>query len=164
MADGMQALQRQVVNVVIPLARFPGPTDERGVQAVAHFLLLFIEHFLRHFLPLKTQIAHHGDHPQPDRMAGRQMQRAFIAVPILCCQKTVDRAVREITRGDNVRRHHPAQPADTAALGQVRFQKRPMLSTKFTKGVQSFHNARPLRPTAARTGGQRDDTHRAARQ
>ena len=75
MADGVQALERQVVRVVAGLARAAGPIDEGVAQAVAHLLLLLIEDLLRHFLPDEPQVADGGDHAQADRFAGREEQR-----------------------------------------------------------------------------------------
>ena len=56
-ADGMQALEREIVAVVGRLARALGPAAERGAQRVADFLLLLVEHLLRHFLPREAQVA-----------------------------------------------------------------------------------------------------------
>jgi hypothetical protein len=69
-SDRVQALHGQVVGVVARLARLSRPRDQRVTQALAHFLLLFVEHLLRHLLPGEAQVARHRDHPQADVASG----------------------------------------------------------------------------------------------
>ena len=43
MTDGMEALEREVIGVIGGLAGGMGPVDESGAEAIADFLLLFVE-------------------------------------------------------------------------------------------------------------------------
>jgi len=52
--DRVQALERQVVDVVAAFARRSRPVDQGGVQALAYFLLALVEQLLRLLLPGKT--------------------------------------------------------------------------------------------------------------
>ena len=72
MPGRMQALHRNIVGVVAAFSGLPGPADQRGVQAFANLLLLFVEGLLRHFFPREPQIARHGNQPQPDAFAFRK--------------------------------------------------------------------------------------------
>ena len=71
MPDGVQALKREIAGVIARLPRAARPADEGGAEGIAHFLLLFVERLLRHFLPGKAQVALCGNHPQPDGATGR---------------------------------------------------------------------------------------------
>ena len=51
MADRMEALERRVVRIIVRLACTARPMDQRVTQAIAHFLLLFVKHLLRHLFP-----------------------------------------------------------------------------------------------------------------
>jgi hypothetical protein len=68
----VEALLREVVGVVAAFARAFGPADDRCVEAVAHLLLLFVEHLVGRLLPRKPQVAGHGHEPEADRPAGRE--------------------------------------------------------------------------------------------
>ena len=85
-ADRVQALRWEVVGVIAALAGGARPVEERGAEAVAHFLLLLVQPLLRHLLPKKAQVAHHRNHAQTDGPAGRQQQRPGIMVVVLAAQ------------------------------------------------------------------------------
>ena len=76
-------------------------------QAVAHLLLLLVEHLLRHFLPDEPQVADHGNHAQADRFAGRQEQRPVVAVVVLPGEEFLGRRVGQVAGGEDVRNGSP---------------------------------------------------------
>ena len=69
-ADGVEALERQVVRIVRAFAGLVRPGDQGGVQALANLLRLLVEHLLRRFLPGEAEVALHGNHAQADGAAG----------------------------------------------------------------------------------------------
>jgi len=70
MADGVEALEGHIISVVAGLAGAACPSDQRLAHAFSNFLLLLVEHLLRHFFPHKAQIPDTGSHAQADRFSG----------------------------------------------------------------------------------------------
>src|SRR5262245_51953760 len=103
MADRMQTLQRKIVSVVARLTCLPSPTNERGMQAFADLLLLFIEQLLRHLFPQEAQIANGWHQPQTDTSARREQNRSVVIVVVVLLEKCGGRFVGKITRRKNVR-------------------------------------------------------------
>ena len=145
MPDGMKALPRRVVGVVGPLAGLLGPADQCRAEAVADFLLLFVEHLMGKLLPGEPQVAGHGDHPQADRPARREHRIDASRVEPEC----LDLAVREIARGDHVGYGHCREPSRPPRFRQMHVEKGPMTAGQLAEGMQRLHHPRSLRPAAA---------------
>ena len=158
----MQALGREVVGVIGPLAGGAGPVDEGGAEAGADFLLLLIKALLGHFLPEEAQVAFRGDHPQPDGASGGQQERAGIFIILLALQKLGDGGMRQVTGGENMRQRQAGELPQAAALGKVGLDEGAVPAGEFAKGVQGFDHPGTLRPTAPDPGGQGDDGEFAA--
>ena len=111
MADGMQALARQVVGVVAALAGAARPPHQGVAKAVAHLLLLFVQQLLRGVLPEEPEVAQHRDQAQADGPAGREHQWPRIAVVLPLGEKRVDGIVGEPAGREDVRIDMPAVTA-----------------------------------------------------
>src|SRR4051812_20411797 len=96
------------------------------MRAGANFLLLFVEHLLRHFLPGEAKVANHRHEAETDATARREQHRAGVAVVLLATEIIFDRAMREIAGGDDVGNRAPGEFTDAPALGQMEFNKSPM--------------------------------------
>ena len=68
MADGVEALEGEVVGVVAGFAALFGPADESGAGGFADFFLLFVETLLSGFFPGEAEVALSGDHAEADRL------------------------------------------------------------------------------------------------
>ena len=148
MADRMQALVGQVIGVIAGFAHLVRPADQGGVQAVAHFLLLFVEQLVRRFFPSEPEIAFRWNQSQSYRAPRRKNDRQAGG-----CNLTV----RKITGGNNVW-NRPARLATLAAsFGKVDFKKTPVRAAQLAKRMQRFHHAGPLRPPTTDAGGERDN-------
>ena len=68
--DWVEALAGKIIRVVGTLAGGARPMGERGADAVAHFLFLFVEFLLGGFLPREEEVAHGGNEAEADGAAG----------------------------------------------------------------------------------------------
>ena len=161
MTDRMDALGREVVGVVAPFAAAACPLNESGMKAGADLLLLFIEHLLRHFLPGKAEVAHHGDEAEADAAAGREQHRAGILVVRGLLQVIRNGIMGEIAGGEDVRDWGSGELADAAAFGEVHFDEGAVTPGKLAEGMKGFDDPGPLGPAAAYTGGKGDYRHLA---
>src|SRR5674476_1080410 len=152
----MQALHRQIVRIVGPLARLRGPLDERGVQALADLLRLLVQHLLRHLFPGEAQVALHGDHAQADDAPGREHERPGVMVVALAGEMLLDRIVRQIAGGDDVRQQRTAFAAHAQALGQMHFDEVAMPPAELAERIERLDRTRALGPAAAHAAGQGD--------
>ncbi len=154
-ADGVEALERQVVGVVGGLAGGAGPADERRAEALAHLLLLLVEDLLGHLLPGEAQVAHGGDEPQADGPPRREEQRALVAVPVHPLEELGDRLVREVAGGEDVGEVGAGLAGDAAGLGEVGLDEGAVAAGEPAERVQGLDHAGALRPAAPGAGGQR---------
>src|SRR6266850_7665788 len=157
MSDWMEALKRHIVGVIGGLTCILSPVDQGMAKAVPHFLLLFIQDLLSHFLPHESEVAHGGHHPQADRFSGRQQELSFVAVVFVSSQEVLSRMVREIAGRKNVRNGGAGLARSAAAFCKVSLQKCAMAPAEFAKRVKSFDHACALRPAAACAGGKGND-------
>ena len=164
MADGVQALQREVVGVVAGFAGAGGPADQGGAQAVADLLLLLVQHLLGHFLPRETEVAFGGHHAQADAFAGAEQERALIVIVGALGQEVLGGAVGEETGGEEMGDGRAVLIGDAAALGEVGFEEGAVAAPKFGEGVQGFADARPLGPAGTGSGGEGDHSDAAGLQ
>jgi hypothetical protein len=101
-ADGVQALPRHIVGVVAPFASRTGPSQQGGPDALAHFLLLFVQLLLGRFLPGEAQVAHRGYHPQADGAPRRHPRVTLPFAGVSAAQVLLDGGVRQVACGENV--------------------------------------------------------------
>ena len=132
------------------------PLDEGGTEAVADFLLLFVEELLGHFLPGKAQITDGGDEAQANRAAGREQEGAVV-VEVTGAEEVIrDGLMSEVTRGDEVRDGGAAGLSGAPAFGEVHFDEGSMFAVQPGERVQRFDHAGALGPAAAGSGGEAD--------
>ena len=67
------------------------------------------------------------------------------------------RSVGQVARREHVQRRDAVDGARPARLGEVGLEERAMGAGQPTKRVESFHDARALRPAASGTGSERHD-------
>jgi hypothetical protein len=66
----MEALEWEIIGIIGGFACGFGPTDKGSVEAIADFLLLFVEQLAWEFLPGKAQIADGRNKALANRPAG----------------------------------------------------------------------------------------------
>ncbi len=149
MADGVQALARQIVGVVAALARLPGPRRQRGPHALAHLLLLLVEPLLRRLLPGEVQVAYRGHKPQADGTPGREPDRAAERRADRLAKETLDRRVREVAGREDVRNVRAEKARRTLRLREMHLDEAPVAAAEFCERMQALHHAGSLGPAAA---------------
>ena len=150
----IKALPRHVVDIIVPLAPGASPIHHRRAGGLTHFLLLFVQHLLRHLFPQKVQIAHHGDEALPDRAPGRQIDRVHPFVPRLAPQVGRDRRMGQVAGGDDVRDDGGILSGGFPRFGQVNIEEAAVLPLDLHEGIERFDDPGALRPAAADPGGQ----------
>ena len=121
MANWVHALVGNVVGVVGTFTRCPRPIDQSGSQALAYFLLLFVQDLLGGFFPQKTQVASCRNHPQAHALPRRYVQRPFKTKVIVHLQLFPDGPIRQIASCENMGDRPAALFGDRTILGQVDF-------------------------------------------
>src|SRR4030095_9523160 len=96
-ANRMQALERDIVRVVACLTGCDCPVRQGGAQRLAYFLLLFVEHLLRHFLPHESQITLRRNESKAHIGSAAQEHRPGIAIVLLAAQAIADRTMSQVT-------------------------------------------------------------------
>jgi hypothetical protein len=152
----MQALERYVVRIVACFTGRDGPVRQGGAKGFAYFLLLLVEHLLRHFLPHEPQIPLGGNESKTDIGSAAQKHRPGIAIVFLAAQTLTDRAVSKVTRGENVGDRCASKLRNPTALSEVDFKERPVPASQFAEWMQCLDHTGALCPSGPGPGRQRN--------
>src|SRR5260221_13867643 len=100
MADRMQALRGNVLDIVRALTRAESPLNQGGVPAFTHLLRSLVQDLLDRLLPREPEVPHHRNQSQSDGAARREDHGPFVAVVAFDLEIRLDRLGGAITCGE----------------------------------------------------------------
>ncbi len=130
-ADRMQALQRHVVGVIAAFAGVRGPVDERvraGCRGLSAACSSSICCGISSQMNRRSRSM--GIRRRPTERPSDEKQRAGDSRSCSAREKFLDRLVRKVAGGDDVRQRLAGQAADAPALGQVDFEEGAVLARR----------------------------------
>ena len=164
MPHGMETLQRKVIDIIGAFADGAGPVHEGVVEAVADFLRLFIQNFLRHFFPGEAEVADHGHKAQSNRPARGKMQRAVKTIAVVGVKPLGNWFVGEVAGGDDVSGRGSKKLSNPATFRKMRFNKSAVFPVQFAERVKGLDHAGALGPAASGAGREGKNAHLPRRQ